>query len=295
MPVTFVLLVLALCAVWLPPLRVTWGARMVEWPAWPLAYAAAVAAATMQDVVQPPGLAALAALIGLALAVATSRRRAVRTVAWALLALLALALAMHRVPGFHNPLSLDAVTVSPGARPFTQYLNFDKASAGLVLLALLAPRWRRHDAASRTLRMTLLAFSATCAAVFGLALAAGWLRVDPKLPTFTALFLATNLFFTCIAEEAFFRAVVQDGLRGRCTREQAAAPRWTLRAGLAIGVSALLFGLAHAGSGPAMVSLATLTGLGCATAYAATNRIEAPIAVHFGVNALHFLLFTYPA
>ena len=44
-----------------------------------------------------------------------------------------------------------------------------------------------------------------------------------------------------------------------------------------------------------MVAVAGLAGLGYAAAYAWYRRIEVPIVVHFGVNAVHFLLFTYPA
>jgi membrane protease YdiL (CAAX protease family) len=35
-------------------------------------------------------------------------------------------------------------------------------------------------------------------------------------------------------------------------------------------------------------------GLGYGWVFMRTQRIEAAMAVHFGVNAVHFLLFTYP-
>lgn len=57
----------------------------------------------------------------------------------------------------------------------------------------------------------------------------------------------------------------------------------------------MLFGAAHLGGGVPMAALAGIAGLGYATVYAATQRIEASILVHFGLNATHFLLFTYPA
>ena len=35
-------------------------------------------------------------------------------------------------------------------------------------------------------------------------------------------------------------------------------------------------------------------GLGYALAYQSTQRIEAPVLVHFALNAVHFIAFTYP-
>jgi membrane protease YdiL (CAAX protease family) len=110
------------------------------------------------------------------------------------------------------------------------------------------------------------------------------------------LFLTTNLFLTCVAEEAFFRSLVQDPLRGlRPGQHVGAGGSWSARIVLAIVVSGMLFGLAHAAGGPSMILMATLAGLGYAAVYARTNRIEAPILVHFGLNATHLLAFTYPA
>lgn len=44
-----------------------------------------------------------------------------------------------------------------------------------------------------------------------------------------------------------------------------------------------------------MVLQAGLAGLGRAVAYERTRRIEAPMLAHFGLNATHWLWFTYPA
>jgi membrane protease YdiL (CAAX protease family) len=57
----------------------------------------------------------------------------------------------------------------------------------------------------------------------------------------------------------------------------------------------VLFGLAHAHGGPALVVLATFAGIGYGAAYQRSGRIEAAILAHFALNAAHFLMFTYPA
>lgn len=63
---------------------------------------------------------------------------------------------------------------------------------------------------------------------------------------------------------------------------------------LAVGGSAALFGLAHWAGGWSYVLLAALAGLGYALAFRASGRIEMAILAHFGLNAVHFLLLTYP-
>ncbi len=43
------------------------------------------------------------------------------------------------------------------------------------------------------------------------------------------------------------------------------------------------------------VGLATIAGLFYGYAYWKTNRLEASILVHFGLNLIHFVAFSYPA
>ena len=68
-------------------------------------------------------------------------------------------------------------------------------------------------------------------------------------------------------------------------------PAWNW---IAIVVSTVLFGLAHAGGGTTWLFVATVAGLGYGLVYARTRTVEGATVVHFLVNAAHFLLFTYP-
>lgn len=293
MPVPFALLVLSLCAAWLPPLPLGQRHRL---PLWIPIYLIAVLTAFTQGFLQESALVALIALVGLAAVVARTTGTGGYGFAFILLFVLSLALALHKVPGFNNPIAMHAAQFTPDAKPFTQYLNFDKGSVGLVLIALLSSRLRRGDRAGRLASEALVGCALTSAVVFGVAAATGLLRWDPKLPAELWLFLATNLFLTCAAEEAFCRLLIQDPLRG-ARPGQAAGPGapWRARAWIAIAVSGVLFGLTHAAGGHWMVVAATLAGWGYAAVYSRTNRIEIPILVHFGLNATHFLAFTYPA
>lgn len=291
MPWPFVLLLAAIAAVWLPLPR-GWPALI---PAWALLFAAALAGGWAQGLLEPAALAALLLLVLLAELVARTRGSLWQGPAWALLLLWCAALVLHRVPGFHNPVAIDAVRFTPDAAPFTQYLNFDKGAVGLVLLARLAPRLRRGDPLGRLAATTALAWALTSAAVLGLALAMGLVHPAFKLPAQAGLFLAVNLFLTCVAEQALFRLLVQDRLRAWRVGGASGMASAASMGIVGVVLSALLFGLVHAGGGALMVLLASLAGLGHAIVYERTRRIEAPILVHFGLNATHVLAFTYPA
>jgi membrane protease YdiL (CAAX protease family) len=177
---------------------------------------------------------------------------------------------------------------SPDALPFTQYANFDKAAVGLIFLALLCRRASTGAEWLAMLRRTLPIAAVTMIVVLAIAVGVGFVAPQFKLPPYTPVFLATNLLFTCVAEEAFFRGFLQERLANALPDNRA----WQASV---VVFSGVLFGLAHLGGGTVYALLATLCGLGYAYAYAVTKRIEAPIIVHFAFNAIHFIGFTYPA
>lgn len=293
MAITFMLLACAIVAVWWPPKKAPTGppgwSALVLLP-WLCVDVAAVATGVGTGVLKLPGLLALALLAAICLT-AQGREGRPDASAWVWAAgLLSLALALHLVPGFHNPLLVNAARTSPDALPFTLYANFDKGSVGLFLLACFAPRLTSLRDARAIAWPTFAAVVGSAVVSIGVAWAAGYVRPEYKLdalPPFTLEFLGTNLFFTCVAEEAFFRGLIQERLaRALAGRKQLV---W-----LPPLVSALLFGLAHASSGVLYMGLATLAGAGYAWAYARTRRIEAAVLAHFAVNAVHFLFFSYP-
>jgi membrane protease YdiL (CAAX protease family) len=282
MLLTFALLALAICAVWLPQFRLT-GAVFV--PPWALLFVCATLSGLLIGVLSWPGLLVLAVLFS---ACELSRHvviRPARITVVLVAGLVSLGLALHLFPGFHNPAVLNQVRTGPSAASFTQYANFDKAAAGLALLAYFSQRLRSASELREVLAPMAVASVATAVALLGVGLGVGNLAFDPKLPSFAFTFLAINLLFTCVAEEAFFRGLIQERLA--CVLSS----RWQW---LAVAVSSALFGLAHIAGGILYASLATILGLGCAIAYSKTRRVEVPILVHFSFNAAHFLLFTYP-
>jgi membrane protease YdiL (CAAX protease family) len=179
------------------------------------------------------------------------------------------------------------VKLSPDAAPFTQYANFDKASVGLILLAFFCNRARTVSEWKETLRRACPVVVVTSASIIVIAILAGYVKPDFKISSITLVFLAANLLFTCVAEEAFFRGFLQ-------SRIAKSLHRFRFGSLATIICSGMLFGIAHAAGGFYYVMLATLAGFGYAYAYAVTRRIEASILTHFALNAVHFVGFTYP-
>jgi len=269
------LLALAVVSLWLPLRRV---------PAWTVALGAVGIVALAAGTVTPTGIAVVLLLIALCAARERSSSTWLRVLLMAAIVVIALAMALHKAPGFYNPLI--ARDITPGAAPTTQYINLDKAVVGIVLIAFFgAPARTRANWCAVARAWPIIAV--TPVIVLGIALLTKVVAWTPQLPPSTATFLLSNLLITCVAEEAFFRALIQRGLTNVF-----AGRRYGVA--LAIGVTSILFGIAHAGGGVPMIPLATLAGIFYGLALWRTGRIEAAILTHFAVNALRFLLVTGP-
>jgi membrane protease YdiL (CAAX protease family) len=203
--------------------------------------------------------------------------------------LLCFALGLSKLPGFVPFLFAGDTVVSAGAPPMRLALRFDAGIAGLVLLAFYGRRigsWAEFKALARPV---VVIASATTIAVIGAGLAIGYVAFDPKWPWFAAGHLLRILLWTCVLEEMLFRGVIQHSLASWPPVRDRPALKW-----LPLIAASLLFGAAHAGGGAVLVALATIAGIGYGAAWQATQRIEAAIAVHFAVNAVHFVAFSYP-
>ena len=194
----------------------------------------------------------------------------------------------HVVPGFVNYKVISDVTFSTGALPYSQYFNYDKALIGLALIAFCVPVCKERSRWRAMLKATIPRSLLVYIVVLSLAILIGYVRFDPKLPSEFFLWAWINLFFTCIPEEALFRGFVQQGLQDRLRDSRHGEL-------IALTVASVLFGIAHFAGGLRYIFLATVAGFGYGWIYQHTRAIESSILVHFMVNALHFVFFTYPA
>ncbi len=201
---------------------------------------------------------------------------------------LAIALGLHILPGFHNPIVISDSQLASDSLPYTLQLNYDKALAGLFLLWLSRPLLQKPGDVLLMIKQSAPIALLTIGLVVALSLILDYIRLDIKLPAFFFYWLWANLFFTCVAEEALFRGFLQ---------QQISLGLQKFRYGTLIALfsCAVLFGLAHAGGGMIYVILATVAGVGYGTVYLRTGRVEASILLHFMLNVVHMLFFSYPA
>ncbi len=282
---SFFLLGLAIVGVWLPPISI--GNRLTLAP-WRVFFFAAILAAVGGGVLSVSGVAVLIALTATVFGSQRLPSPTLRALLCVLSGLIALGLALRLFPGFQNQKIYEGLRLSADAPLFNLNLNFGKGSAGLLLLVAYAVRirqWTELKGLISTPRWWVV--FGTPVVVIGISVVAGGIRFDPKWPLFALTFLSANLLFTCVAEEVFFRGLLQERLHRFFDTKK--MWRW-----LPVVLVTGLFAPLHMNSDPAYLAVVTLAGLGYSLAYAMARRVEAAILTHFLVNAIHFLFFTYP-
>lgn len=194
----------------------------------------------------------------------------------------------HRVMGFDNILVLNKVFISKDGVPFSLYLNYDKTILGILILGILHQRISSRKEWFKMLKAMSWRAVIVILVVMLFAFRFKYVHFDFKIPRSILLFAVTNLFFVCLAEEAFFRGFIQKYLSMSLSKIK-------FGNAFAILVAATLFGAAHFGGGWHYMVLAGIAGVGYGWIYFRTQRIEASILAHFLLNMVHFVFFTYPA
>jgi membrane protease YdiL (CAAX protease family) len=257
---------------------------VMPWPYLTLLSAGYVLALTYGQITAQASLPIILLLLA-GFAVHQQRIRFGRHLGHALFILLALTLALHWWPGFHNARMIDQERFTENAMPFSMNLNLDKPLIGFWLLLICPWIIGRHSWV-QALKSGALTLSLTAIVTLGSAWLLGIVEWAPKWPPQAWLWINNNLLMVTLVEEALFRGYLQGGLSRRFQH---------LRYGehVALLIVSLLFGLAHWGAGWQWILLATVAGIGYGLAYR-FGGLAAAIATHFGINLLHFGLFTYP-
>jgi membrane protease YdiL (CAAX protease family) len=204
-------------------------------------------------------------------------------------ALISFALDFHFLPGFYNWELANHLQISAGAYPYSLWFNFDKPFIGIFALALTIPLISSRSQLLKVLKISLPMSIAGILIMIGISLHFDLVKWDPKFPVIALVWVFANLIFVCIPEEAFFRGFIQKEIYNWFGKTPLAALG-------SICVTSLFFTLFH------LIWVADLSFL-ClvfvaSTIYGAiyqvTRSIEASIFCHFGMNVVHFFLFSYP-
>jgi hypothetical protein len=214
-------------------------------------------------------------------------RPAIRLIAAVLMIILSVSLAAHLIPGFNNWKVIDNAYLSEVSQPYSMYLNMDKSLVGLIILSFCVPLIRNLKDWIYAFRSIFTIFLVGLTALVIISSLFGCTQWDVKLPDIFIIWVFNTLFFTCFSEEAFFRGFLQRNLSEKL-QKYAYGKRVSLM------TIAVLFGLAHYPGGLKYIILASMAGIIYGFAYQKTGRIEASILCHFGVNTFHFIFLTYP-
>ncbi len=174
--------------------------------------------------------------------------------------------------------------VSDISAPYTMGIYFQKAF--IACLFILICRNQLVDNLSILTKAIygqwyIISITAFALIVPGILL--GFITFEVKWNNFFWLWALTNLFFVCFTEEILFRGILLKQFMNL------KFPWW-----LALVLSSVLFGFYHFRMGYLMVIMASIAGLFYGWAYLKTKCIEGAIFLHFAVNGIQFLLFTYP-
>jgi uncharacterized protein len=203
-----------------------------------------------------------------------------------LLLLTAACFAFHIIPGFHNDLVLDKILVSSDSMPFSMYLNFDKTMVGIILFLSSNLYDNEKSLNLKSFALTLLLAASCSLLIMILGVLFGYIKFDFKIPNIIFIWCLNNLFFVCFTEEILFRGIIQNQLKRLCLDKYIAYIHLIL--------ASLIFGLAHFKGGELYVLLAFITSIFYGFAYEITGRILCAILVHFYLNFIHIIFFTYP-
>ena len=283
---TYGLLSLSLIALWLP------AKETKRFPVrlWHIFCVAALGCGLLFGDVQLSGLLSIA-ILGVSCYCTASEQftKPVRIIAGTIMFVLSVGLSLHVVPGFSNPKVVVNVIVSEGGIPYSKHLNFDKTLVGLFLLGFTCKSLlSKPQAWGRMLKQAAPISSITIVVLLFMSFVLGYVRLEPKWSALFWFWAWTNLLFTCIAEEAVYRGIMQRFL-------VAGLAKYRYGATIGLVLAAVLFGLMHYPGGTKYVLLSTVAGIGYGWTYLRTQRIEASILTHFLVNCIHFVFFTYPA
>jgi uncharacterized protein len=202
--------------------------------------------------------------------------------------LLSVGFGLHLFPDIHNWLLDDAVQISPSAPSFNYYWNFDKPFIGLFVLGFHLKLINSKEELKTILPKTFTLSILFVAFLLTLSLVLHVVKFDLKLPLLTPAWLIGNLFLTVIPEEAFFRGFLQHQLTLIIPNK--AAPF------IANFLVSVIFALAHIFfiSNPAYIIIAFFASLAYGILYHVTRSIESAIFVHYLLNVMHFIFFSYP-
>lgn len=205
-----------------------------------------------------------------------------------LLTMLIFSIYLHALPGFHNFKIIDQVKLSPDSNFYSAYVSVDKIMVGSLLLLFYCALNKSITEWKKSLRSLPFPLLYVCALLLGTAFAMHSIKIDLKIPSILIWWLPTNLLLVCAMEEIFYRGFIQKELTKFFASYK--NKNW-----IALSIAAFIFGISHYRGGVPYIILSTLAGIGHGYVFMRSQRLESSILLHFSVNLIHILGFSYPS
>ena len=202
-----------------------------------------------------------------------------------------LATALHGVPGFVKISAIHAINLSTLSTSFSMDLNFDQPMVMLIVYCMSdLSTLEKSNRLSRQqfIKHTVVPYICSIPFIFIPGYLSGLILFDPCLTNILWIWTMHNFFLVCMTEEVLFRGCLQRVIQNGLTRYGVYNGLW------AVILTSFLFGIVHFKGGLIYMGLAAIAGCLYGYVYYKTGKIVCAMIVHFGVNLLHFLLFTYP-
>jgi hypothetical protein len=217
-----------------------------------------------------------------------------RLIAQVIMFTLTTLLLLHFFEGFEPWIVVAHLNLGNRQVPFTHFIFYEHAFIGACLLGMGAlpklchrwPEWKILLRDSWPVALTAII------ALFVLSSFSRHVDIDFEWSRYLKLFAITNLIFVCIAEEAIFRGMIQRPLTEIFQRWHIGS--FDIGPWVALIITSAIYTLRHFYVGKTVMVYALLTGVFYSYAYLKTRRVESSIFVHWCVNMVHFMSFTYP-
>lgn len=209
-----------------------------------------------------------------------------RFTAFLSMAIIGFLLIASYIPGIENWRIIDAELIGESTVHYSLLLYVDKAFVAICLGVFgFIPLRRKLHLKYVMLRMLPVSII-TLLLLSSLGLLLGVVNIDIKLPDLWLIWAITNLLTMCVSDELYHRffllagiaRFLGNGIPGKI---------------IALIVSASMCTLTHPGPVNYMF-MVFLAGIMFGVVFLQTRRVEATIILHFTVNVIHFLLFSYP-
>lgn len=281
----FALLVLAVLSAYIN-YQPAWLQKPI--PIWSLFLLASLLSAYAAQLVNVLSLSGLVLLLVAVFAYQQRQRGWSREFLYAFILIFSFLLITRSLPGFAPAAVYENTVFGTNVFPTTLHLHYGRGFVGVLLFCALARRIgsmgdiRNAIAAAWRVPLFILAYF-----VLGYIL---WYVPDLKFNTDVVRYLAVNLFFISLVDEAFFRLLVQDRLE-RFFGDGDPESMY-----LAAVITTILFSLSYYIHGVAIevAILIFIAGLIYAYTYGKTRCIELSILAHFLIDGILIIGFLYP-